>query len=684
MEEGMGIELEYAPTICPYCGCGCGIYAVIKEGKIVGLEPWKEHPVNEGANCPKGKNAHRFLYSEERLKRPLIRDNGSFKEVSWDEALSLIARKFKDAKPDSFGLLGSGKSTNEASYALQKFARIVMKTNNIEYCARFCHSATVAGLLPTVGGGVMQTSQLDIELADCIIIAGVNIQETFPMIARRVLRAKRKGATVIVIDPRKSATAATLADIHLQLALGTDVALINALMRIILDKGLEDTQFVAERTTGIDALRSFLNGLDLEETVKTTGVPLERIEKTAGAYAGAGVEKKGCILYDEGITQHVTGSDNVKVLATLALLTGNIGRPGTGVNSMRGQINGEGTGDMGCLNVFYPGFKRVGPETAEFFSGKWGVSGLPEKPGMPYTAILENCSALYVLGTNPMVAAPDTNTVRKMLQNKEFLVVQDIFMTETAELADVVLPACTWVEREGTHTWVDRRVQKIDKLIEPPGEAKPDWWIICAIAEMMGYKEKFDFKSAGEIFEEIRTCVPQYAGLTYERLKKAGGIQWPCPTESHPGTPTMFIAKFNTPDGLGHLQAVQFKPPAELPDEEYPFMLTTGRTIFHYHTGSMTRRTSPLNNEVPSGFVQINPEDATKLGITPGTKVTLRSRRGSVDTNVRITSQVPPGLFFVPFHFAESCANVLTNPALDPACKMPEFKVCAVNVEVTQ
>jgi predicted molibdopterin-dependent oxidoreductase YjgC len=340
---------------------------------------------------------------------------------------------------------------------------------------------------------------------------------------------------------------------------------------------------------------------------------------------------------------------------------------------------------MGCLNVFYPGFKRVSEQVAKHFEEAWGVENLPTQPGLPYTVMLQKVQYLYVVGTNPLMAAPDANGVRQALEALSFLVVQDIFLTETAQLADVVLPAATWVEREGTHTWVDRRVQKIDQIVEPPGEARPDWWVVCELAERMGYKNKFDFSSAQEVFEEIRRCVPTYAGITYERLSRTpGGIQWPCPSEDHPGTSTFFVEKFNTPDGLGHFQQVDYRPPAELPDEEYPYVLMTGRSIFHYHTGTMTRRTPKLNSEVPGGFVQINPADAANGRIKSGDVVTLRSRRGSIDVLAKVTTDVPPRMVFVPFHFAEACANVLTNPALDPACKMPEYKVCAVRVEVQQ
>jgi formate dehydrogenase alpha subunit len=674
----MGVD--HIPVICPYCSCGCGIYLVVKDGRIIGQEPWKEHPINEGANCPKGKNAYEFLYSEDRLRMPLVRKNGQLQETSWDEALDLVASNFKEATPETFGALGSGKTSNEESYLLQKFVRVVMGTNTVEYVGRLCHSSAVAALVPAVGSGVMQTSQPEIELADCIFLAGVNIMETFPMIARRVLRAKARGAKVIYTDPRKTTTARHLADIHLPLKAGTDVALINAMMSVILAEGLEDRDFIASRTDGINELRDFVTKIDLKEATETTGVPEEKIKEAAITYAKA---DRACILYDQGICQHIVGADNVKAHADLALLTGNIGKPGTGVNSMRGQISGEGTGDMGCLAVFYPGFKRVGDDSAKFFEEAWGVSNLPTKPGFLYIDMLYKCPYLYIVGTDPMMCVPDVNSLKKALEKTRFLVVQDIYLTEIAKLANVVLPAATWVERGGTHTYVDRRVQKLDKVVDPPGEAKPDWQIISQLAEKMGFGDKFGFSSAEEIFEEIRNCVPQYKGISYQRLKQnVGGIHWPCPTEDHPGTPTMFLQKFNTPDGLGHFQVVEFRPPAELPDDEYPYVLTTGRSIFHYHTGSMTRRTPKLNDEVLSGFVEVNPEDATKEGIEDLDMVTLETRRGSIEAQARVTDDVPSGLLFIPFHFADACANVLTNPALDPGCKCAETKVCSAKMEV--
>jgi len=668
-------EITYRPTVCPYCTSGCGLYLVVKNGRIIGQEPMKSYPTNEGKMCIKGNNIYKLLSHPDRLTEPLIKG----RKASWEKALKLIAEKFSTVSADEFGVLGSGKTSNEESYVLQKFARVVMNTNNIEYCARFCHSATVAGLGPAVGSGVMQTSQLHIDQADCILLAGVNTQENFPGIARRVRRAKDKGTKVIVLDPRNTATVKNLADIHLQLKPGTDAAVLNAMIKVIIDDGLENEQFIKTRTVDYEGLKAFVSNIDLEEVEKITSVPLAKIKDSAVSFAKA---NKGCILYDQGIAQHTTGSDNVKLLANLVLLMGHIGQPGTGVNPMRGQISGEGSGDMGCVNVFYPGFKKVSKQTAEHFCKLWDVDKLPYETGKTFMDIINTCKAIYMVGVNPMISGPDSNNVKRSLEGLDFLVVQDIFMTETAELADVVLPAATWVEREGTHTGIDRRVYKINKIVEPPGQARSDWWITMNIAKQMGFSDKFNYNSSKDIFEEIRTCVPQYAGISYERLEKTtGGIHWPCPSDDHPGTPTMFTEKFNTPDGKGHFQPVEYKPPAEVADEDYPYILTTGRVIFHYHTGSMTGRTDSLYSEVPEGFIQMHPEDARELKISNDEKALVKSRRGQLEIKTRISPDIARGVVFIPIHFGKTNANVLTNPAFDPACKMPEFKVCAVNIE---
>ncbi len=671
-------SIEYMATVCPYCGCGCGMYLVIKDGIIVGTEPWKNHPVNEGKNCPKGRNAYNFLYNEDRLKKPLIKENGKFKEASWERALGLIAEKLKSVDADSVGFINSGKIMNEDLYVFQKLVRVVMKTNMMDNCSRFCHSTTVPALVSTVGSGVMSTSVISIENADCILAVGSNTQETHPLIFQKFIRAKRRGAKIIVIDPRNTVTVRNLADIFIQPYPATDVALINGMMKVIVEENLEDKEFIEKRTNGFKELKNYLSFLQMSEIEKITGITVDTIKEAARTYANA---KTGFICFNAGIAQHSTGVENIKSLADLALLTGNYGRPGTGVNPFRGHGNGEGFGDMGPLPVFYPGFKPVDEGTAKIFEELWGVKGLPFKPGMPYMDMVEKCRVLYFVGANPMVSAPDTNNVRRMLESKDFLVVQDIFMTETAELADVVLPTATWVEKDGTITGIDRKVQRINKVIKPPGDAKPDWQILCELAKVMGFGDYFSFNSSAEIFEEIRKCVPQYHGITYERLKKAGGIQWPCPSEDHPGTETMFVEKFATDDGLGHFQVVEYKPPLEVTDEDYPYVFTNGRTLFHFHTGTMTRRTSKLYNEQPDGFAEINIEDARKLGIGNGDRIILKSRRGEIKTFAKVTRNILKGVVFMPFHFSECAANTLTGPSAGPPSKMPEFKFSAIEIE---
>ncbi|MGD9384365.1 MAG: molybdopterin-dependent oxidoreductase, partial [Desulfobacterales bacterium] len=483
---------------------------------------------------------------------------------------------------------------------------------------------------------------------------------------------------VIVVDPRITVTVKNLADRYLQIYPATDTALVNGMMRIIIDEGLEDKEFIEKRTKGFDELKTYLMTLDLKEIENITTISLDVIKEVARIYAAA---NRACILYNSGIAQHGAGIENIKALADLALLTGNYGKPGTGVNPLRGHANGEGFGDMGPLPVFYPGFQSVTEETAERFEEIWGVKDLPSQPGMTYMDMVEKCKFLYIVGANPMLAAPDTNRVRKALEEKDFLVVQDIFMTETAEMADIVLPAATLMEKDGTITGLDRRVQRVNKAVQSPGDAKPDWVIFCELAKIMGFEKQFSFDNSEQIFEEIRKCVPQYRGITYKRLKSPSGIQWPCPTEDHPGTEVMFVDNFPTPDGFGYFQIAEYKPPLEEPDGTYPYIFTNGRVVFHFHTGSMTRRTKRLNNELPNGFAEINPEDARKLAIEDGDQVLLKSRRGEIKTLARVTEDIRAGLIFMPWHFSECAPNMLTGPTAGPPSKMPEFKFCAVNIE---
>lgn len=680
------MNIEYVPNTCPYCGCGCGLNIVSVNGKIEGVEPWKRHPLNEGKLCPKGNFAYQFVRRDDRLKTPLIKENGEFREASWDEALDLIASKLKeyrDEDPDLLAFLASARCTNEENYILQKFARAVIGTQNVDHCARLCHGPSVAGLAQTFGSGAMTNSIIDIEEASCIFIIGSNTAEQHPLIWRRVLRAKSKGAKLIVADPRITPTARQT-DIYLPFRPGTDIPLLNAMMNVIIEEGLEDKEFIEKRTKGFEELKETVKNYKPEDVEELTFTPADKIKEAARAYAEA---DSAAILFAMGITQHITGTDNVISIANLAMLTGNIGKPGAGVNPLRGQNNVQGACDMGALPAFYPGYQKVIDEEAtKKMVSAWGCGDLKCTPGLTVVEMMNAAEkgeirAMYIMGENPMISDPDIQHVKESLESLEFLVVQDIFMTETAELADVVLPAAAWAEKDGTYTSTERRVQYIRKAVEPPGDAREDWDIICDLAKRMG-AEGFDFNSPAEIFEEIRKVTPQYAGMNPERLSKPEGLHWPCPDESHPGTPILHTEQFATPDGLGAFFPIEHKDPAELPDEEYPFILTTGRVLFHYHTGSMTRRSETLNRELPTGFVEINDEDASELGIRSGDMVKVRTRRGEIEITARVTPDIMKGVLFIPFHFAECAANMLTSSSeLDPIAKMPELKVSAASIE---
>lgn len=524
----------------------------------------------------------------------------------------------------------------------------------------------------------MTNSIRDIEDADCILLIGSNTTENHPLVARRIIRAKERGAKLIVADPREIQLTA-LADLWLRLRPGTDVALLNGLMHVIIAEGLEHASFIKERTEGFEELCQAVEPYTPAKTAELTGVSEEMIREAARLYAKGPASS---IVYCMGITQHTTGVDNVLSCANLAMLTGNIGRPGTGVNPLRGQNNVQGACDMGALPNVLPGYQPVTDEAKRTaVQNKWGAD-IPGSVGLTVVEMINaagegKLKALYVMGENPLLSDPDINHVREALAKLELLVVQDIFPSETAGLAHVVLPGASWAEKDGTFTNTERRVQLIRKAVEPPGEARPDWEIICGLAAKMGLNG-FSFSSAEEIFEEIRTVTPQYAGMTYRRLVPEG-LQWPCPTEEHPGTPILHSKTFTR--GKGKFHPVTFKPPAEEPDARYPFVLTTGRVGCHYHTGTMTRRSETLAQEMPTGFVEVNPQDAARLNIRDGEMARVGTRRGQITLRVRVTERVAPGILFVPFHFLEAAANILTNPALDPVAKIPEFKVCAAAIE---
>jgi formate dehydrogenase alpha subunit len=535
----------------------------------------------------------------------------------------------------------------------------------------------VAGLAAAFGSGAMTNSIAEFENADTIFITGSNTTTCHPLIATRIFRAKQNGAKIIVADPRKIQMAA-FADIHVRQAPGTDVALLNGIMHVILENKWHDQNFIDERTEDFDAFKKAVQDFTPEKAAEISGVSTEDIKKIADLYANC---DKGSIVYCMGITQHTTGVDNVKSLANLAMLTGNLGKESTGVNPLRGQNNVQGACDMGGLpNVITAYQPVVNDDINKKFKEAWNTDILPKEIGRTIPDMLDGLDngevkALYVLGENPVLSDPDVNHVKKALKKAELLVVQDIFLTETAQLADVVLPGVAYAEKDGTFSNTERRITRVRKAVEAKGEAREDWRIIQDISNAFGYK--MNYESPEDIMKEIALLSPSYGGVTYDRLE-GEGLQWPCPTTDHPGTP--FLHKDRVVRGKGLFHAIEYRPPAEETDEEYPLCLTTGRVYAHYHTGTMTRNSESLDNEISEGFMEINPKDAEQLNIADRDRVNVASRRGEISTRVMITDRVSKGVVFMPFHFAENAANVLTNPACDPIAKIPEYKVCAVKV----
>lgn len=514
--------------------------------------------------------------------------------------------------------------------------------------------------------------------SDVIFVVGSNTTENHPVIGAKIRQAMRKGTRLIVADPRKI-DLSNDADTFLQIRPGTNVALVNAMMNVILSEGLEDKEYVKERTEDFEKLEAAVKDFTPEKAAEICGVDAEDIRAAARLYAKA---DKGSIIYCMGITQHTSGTNNVMSMANLAMLCGNVGRESTGVNPLRGQNNVQGACDMGALPNVYTGYQAVTkPEVAEKFEKAWGVDGLSQKNGITVAEMLNaadhgDIKMLYIMGENPMVSDPDLNHVKHALEHTEFLVVQDIFLTETAELADVVLPAAAFAEKDGTFSNTERRVQRVRKAIDAPGQAKADWVIMMDLMNRLGYGKTYNNPS--EIFDEIASVTPSYAGIDYERIEDMG-IQWPCPNKEHPGT--SYLHKGNFSRGKGLFKGIEYKDPAELPDEEYPMTLTTGRVLYQYHTRTMSGKVEGLNKKAPESYVEINPDTAVKLGINDGEKVKVTSRRGTITVKAKVSDIVEQSVVFIPFHFAEGAANTLTNAALDPGCKIPEYKVCAVKLE---
>ena len=520
----------------------------------------------------------------------------------------------------------------------------------------------------------------DLEEADVVLITGSNTTEQHPIIGTRLIQLMEQGTRLIVVDPR-FIQIAQVADLYLRQKPGTDLAWLNGMMHVILRDGLADENFIEDCTEGFEDLEQMVKGYTPERVEAISGIPAEKLVQAAHMYGEA---ERAAIVYAMGITQHVTGVQHVWQCANLAMLTGNIGKPGTGVNPLRGQNNVQGACDMGALPDVFPGYQPViSVEKREKFQRAWGVEALDGEVGLTVVEMMhalqsKKLKAMWVMGENPSLSDPDIKRVDEALQNASFLVVQDIFLSETARLADVVLPAASFAEREGTFTNTERRVQRLHKAIEPLPGTKSDLEIVCQVAQRMG-ASGFDYASPAEVMVEINEVTPSYTGITYKRLETLGYLQWPCPDPDHPGTTYLHKGRFAR--GLGLFHAVEHEPPDEEPDDEYPFILTTGRVSFHYHTGTITRRIHKLHHEVPGCYVEINPGDADKFGLNGHQMVRVESRRGFIQAEAQLTERVPPGVIFIPFHFAEAAANVLTNPALDPIAKIPEYKVCAVRLE---
>jgi formate dehydrogenase alpha subunit len=667
-------------TICPYCGVGCQLKLEVKDEKIVASKPDPDGPANHGQACVKGRyGIAEFVHHSERLTTPLIRKNGELKQASWGDALELVVAKLRKYAPEEVAFIASAKCTNEENYIMQKFARALLGTNNVDHCARLCHAPTVAGLVQSFGSGAMTNSIEEIEDAACILAIGTNTTVSHPVIGLGVKKAAQSGARLIVANPREI-DLCRFTDLWLRLRPGTDVALLMGMMRVIVDEGLLDSSFIEQRCQDFDVFKDSLSAFGLDLVEQITGVPAREIAEAARLYA---TKKPATILlYSMGITQHSHGTDNVLATANLAMLTGNVGKRCTGVDPLRGQNNVQGACDMGALPNVYPGYQAVSdPRIKGKFEAAWGCS-LPSSPGLSLVEMFDaayrkEIKALYLVGENPALSDPDVQHIREALARLEFLVVQDIFLSETAEFAHVVLPAASFAEKDGTFTNTERRVQLVRKAIEPIGDSRPDWWIVCEAARRMG-ATNFDYNHPSDIMEEIRKLTPSYGGISCDRLGNEG-LQWPCPSEDHPGTCVLHTNTFVR--GKGRFVPLKYTPPAEMPDSEYPLVLSTGRSLYHFHTGTMTRKVSGLNAIEPEAAVLINPEDASRLGINQGDKVKVSSRRGEIVVKAEVTDSFAPGVVFMTFHFAESAANILTNPKLDPVSKIPELKVSAVKVE---
>jgi formate dehydrogenase alpha subunit len=723
LSVGSGKPDKIVPTTCGYCGVGCGLNLNVKDGRVIRVTSSPDSPVNGMALCVKGRYGYDFVHHVDRLRKPRVRryllDGGTKRlanevgrewvELDWDKALDLVAARLvalkKESGLDAIGVLASAKCTNEENYLMQKFARQVIGTHNIDHCARLCHASTVAGLTMAFGSGAMSNSMSDIAAeAKSILLIGSNVTEQHPVFGTMIRRAVlSRGLQLVVADPRKI-DITEFAVLHLRQRPGTDVALVNGLMNFILKNGWQDQQFIDERCEGFAEFKETVEKYTPELVAAISGVPASDLRRAAEVLAQ---NKPMAVIWAMGITQHTTGVLNVLSLANLQMLLGNMGVRGGGVNPLRGQNNVQGACDMGALPNVFPGYQAVtsAEMVAKFdaawalrpsFEGSAGTSHLPRagRPGLTVTEMVDafgggGIRALYVLGEDPAMTEPNVNHARQCLESGEFLVLQEIFPSETAAFADVLLPGASFAEKSGTFTNTERRVQMVRKAIEPPGEARPDWAITAALANRLlalegrvpaGLQAGWDYRDAAQILDEIAALTPLYAGVTCQRLEGGDPLQWPVPDATHPGTPVLHVGRFT--HGRGKFHATEHLPAAELPDADYPLVLTTGRVLYHWHGGEISRRAKGLLEAYPEALIEVSPEDAVKIGLNGHQAVRVRSRRGEMVAQAVVTDRVASGVMFGNFHFPGICnVNNVTIGALDPVAKIPEYKVCAVALE---
>ena len=677
-------EVEKVLTTCPFCGTGCQMFLVVKGNTVVNVEP-ADGPANHNRLCVKGRSgSFEFIHSRDRLTEPLIRDRctGEFKEVTWDEAIAYTARHLMEIKEKygggSLAGFACSRSTNEDVYMVQKMVRTCFGSNNTDNCARVCHSATVAGLAKTLGSGAMTNTIYDITHdVDCILLIGSNPEEAHPVVGMQIRQAVKRGARLIVVDPRDIGLAKQ-ADIHIKLRPGTNVVLANGMMRVMIRERLIDRSYVEDHADGFKELEKLVEAYTPEKVGEICHIDPSLMVEAARMYAAA---KKAPIIYCLGVTEHTSGTEGVMCISDLAVLTGKIGRSGCGVNPLRGQNNVQGACDMGAMSTDYPGYQKVdNDEVRRKFENAWGVS-LNPAPGIRATdvfsaAIEGKIRGLYICGENPAVSDPDTNHILKALESLDFLVVQDLFMTKTARYADVILPAVSYAEKEGTFTNTERRVQRVRKAITLSGNMRPDTDIVIDLMNAMGYAQPY--LTSAQIMDEIASLTPSYGGISHARLDKEKSLQWPCTDQTHPGTPIMHTG--HPVRGRALLYPAKYKPSQELPDEEYPFILMTGRILYQYNSAAMTSRSSGLMELSGEGFIEIHESDAGRLGIENGELIRVSGRRGEITARAHVGRKVSEGETWMPFHFPDSPVNILTNGALDEFARIPEYKVCAVNL----